>query len=165
VPRRTYRPLQGVRVLSFELAYSLPAATRTLRELGAEVVKVAPPAGVGFAAHTTVVDGVSLGEPNVAINLKNADGRALARALVARADVVCSNFTAPVMPSFGLGPDELREIRPDVIVLLLSGYGAPGPWTTFPAFAEAATRPKRSGSAIWLGCGSARRTSRTWPRS
>ena len=134
---RSYRPLAGVRVLSFELAYSLPAATRLLAELGAEVVKVSPPRGVGFADFTTAVDGVSLGKPNIAINLKTDEGRALARALVARADVVCSNFTAPVMPSFGLGPDELRAIKPDVIVLRLSGYGAPGPWTEFPAFAAA----------------------------
>jgi crotonobetainyl-CoA:carnitine CoA-transferase CaiB-like acyl-CoA transferase len=126
-----------VRILSFELAYSLPAATRLLSELGAEVVKVAPPKGVGFADFTTAVDGVSLGKPNIAINLKTADGRALARALVAHADVVCSNFTAPVMPGFGLGPDDLRAIKPDIIVLRLSGYGAPGPWTEFPAFAAA----------------------------
>jgi crotonobetainyl-CoA:carnitine CoA-transferase CaiB-like acyl-CoA transferase len=137
VARRGYRPLRGVRILSFEVAYSLPAATRLLAELGAEVVKVAPPPGVGFAAYTTAVDGVSLGKPNIAINLKTPDGRTLARALVAQADVVCSNFTAPVMPSFGLGPDDLRAIKADLIVLRLSGYGAPGPWTTFPAFAAA----------------------------
>jgi crotonobetainyl-CoA:carnitine CoA-transferase CaiB-like acyl-CoA transferase len=80
---------------------------------------------------------VSLGKTNIAINLKTAEGRELARALVAQADVVCSNFTAPVMPSFGLGADDLREIKPDLIVLRLSGYGAPGPWTEFPAFAAA----------------------------
>ena len=136
-PGRSYRPLAGVRVLSFEVAYSLPAATRLLAELGAEVVKVAPPRGVGFADFTTAVDGVSLGKPNIAINLKTAEGRELARALVAQADVVCSNFTAPVMPSFGLGADDLRAIKPDLIVLRLSGYGAPGPWTEFPAFAAA----------------------------
>jgi crotonobetainyl-CoA:carnitine CoA-transferase CaiB-like acyl-CoA transferase len=119
------------------LAYSLPAATRLLAELGAEVVKISPPRGVGFNDFTTAVDGVSLGKPNVAINLKTTEGRALARALVARADVVCSNFTAPVMPSFGLGPEDLRAIKPDLIVLRLSGYGSPGPWTEFPAFAAA----------------------------
>jgi crotonobetainyl-CoA:carnitine CoA-transferase CaiB-like acyl-CoA transferase len=135
--RRAYRPLAGVRILSFELAYSLPAATRLLAELGAEVVKVSPPRGVGFNDFTTAVDGVSLGKANIAINLKAAEGRDLARALVAHADVVCSNFTAPVMPSFGLGPEDLRAIKPDLIVLRLSGYGAPGPWTTFPAFAAA----------------------------
>jgi crotonobetainyl-CoA:carnitine CoA-transferase CaiB-like acyl-CoA transferase len=135
--RHPFQPLRGVRVLSFELAYSLPAATRMLAELGAEVVKVAPPTGVGFADYTTAVDGVSLGKPNIAINLKTAAGRDLARALVARADVVCSNFTAPVMPAFGLAPNDLRAINPALIVLRLSGYGAPGPWTNFPAFAAA----------------------------
>jgi benzylsuccinate CoA-transferase BbsF subunit len=126
-----------VRVLSFELAYSLPAATRLLAELGAEVVKVSPPRGVGFADFTTAVDGVSLGKPNIAINLKTDEGRALARRLVGVADVVSSNFTAPVMPSFGLGPEDLYAIKPDLIVLRLSGYGSPGPWTEFPAFAAA----------------------------
>ena len=134
---RSYRPLAGVRVLSFELAYSLPAATRLLAELGAEVVKVAPPKGVGFADFTTAVDGVSLGKPNIAIDLKTTEGRELAQALVARADVVCSNFTAPVDAVVRLSPDALRAIKADLIVLCLSGYGAPGPWTEFPAFAAA----------------------------
>jgi crotonobetainyl-CoA:carnitine CoA-transferase CaiB-like acyl-CoA transferase len=161
--RRAYRPLHGVRILSFEVAYSLPAATRFLAELGAEVVKVAPPRGVGFADYTTVVDGVSLGKPNIAINLKTEDGQALARRLVAHTDVVCSNFTASVMPAFGLGPDDLRAIKSDLIVLRLSGYGAPGPWTSFPAFAavteavgglnaiqgNAGDPPVRTGSGIF----------------
>ncbi len=131
--KKAYRPLRGVRVLAFEIAYSLPAATRTLVELGAEVVRVAAP-GRGFGNYISVVDGVFLSKPCIGIDLKNAQGREVARCLVSRADIVCSNFRPPVMGEFGLGPDELRAIKPDLIVLQLSGYGRPGPWSDFPAY-------------------------------
>jgi crotonobetainyl-CoA:carnitine CoA-transferase CaiB-like acyl-CoA transferase len=55
-PPRAFEPLRGVRVLSFEVAYSLPAGTRTLAELGAEVVRVAGPGRDSF--YISVVDGV-----------------------------------------------------------------------------------------------------------
>ena len=130
---RRYLPLKGFRVLSFEVAYSLPAGTRTLSELGAEVVRVAPP-NRPAGNYIAVVDGVFLGKPCIGINLKTEGGQGLARRLVQGADAVASNFTPPVMRGFGLGHEELRELKPDLIVLQLSGYGSPGPWSSFPAF-------------------------------
>ena len=131
--RRAYLPLRGVRVISFETAYSLPAGTRTLSELGAEVVRATAPGRV-LSNYTTVVDGNALGKPCLGIDLKNREGNALARRLVAQADVVCSNFRPPVMGTLGLGPADLRRLKPDVIVLQLSGFGTPGPWTDYPAY-------------------------------
>jgi crotonobetainyl-CoA:carnitine CoA-transferase CaiB-like acyl-CoA transferase len=128
-----YLPLRGVRVLAFETAYSLPAGTRTLAELGAEVVRVAAPAR-GFGVYISVVDGVFLNKACIGIDLANADGLALARRLIGAADVVVSNFTAEVMPKFGLGPEDLLRLKPDLIVLQLTGYGVPGPWQAFPAY-------------------------------
>ena len=129
---RQFLPLQGVRVLSFEVAYSLPAGTRTLAELGAEVVRVAGPGRESY--YISVVDGVYLSKPCVGINLKDPEGLAVAKQLAARADVVCSNFVPGVMERLGLGHDELRKLNPSLIVLQLSGYGAPGPWSEYAAF-------------------------------
>jgi crotonobetainyl-CoA:carnitine CoA-transferase CaiB-like acyl-CoA transferase len=130
---KPYLPLKGVRVLAFETAYSLPAGTRTLAELGAEVVRVAPPTR-GFGIYISVVDGTFLCKTSIAIDLKNRRGLDLARRLIEKADVVVSNFTTRVMPSFGLGPDDLMRVKPDLIVLQLTGYGSPGPWEDYAAY-------------------------------
>ncbi|HEY7268994.1 MAG TPA: CoA transferase [Dehalococcoidia bacterium] len=126
-------PLKGVRVLAFETAYSLPAGTRTLAELGAEVVRVAPPIR-GFGIYISVVDGTFLGKTCIAIDLKNLDGLGLAKRLVQQADAVVSNYTSRVMPAFGLGPDDLLALKPSLVVLQLTGYGTPGPWEDYAAY-------------------------------
>ncbi len=131
--KKAFLPLKGVRVLSFEVAYSLPAGTRTLAELGAEVVRVVGP-GRASTTFIGVVDGVFLSKPCIGLNLKSEEGLALAKQLIAKADVVCSNFTPTVMPSFGLTPEAMQEIRPGLIVLQLSGFGTPGPWMNYPAY-------------------------------
>ena len=129
---RQFLPLQGVRVLSFEVAYSLPAGTRTLAELGAEVVRVAGPGRESY--YISVVDGVYLSKPCVGINLKDPDGLAIAKQLAAKADVVSSNFVPGVMERLGLGRDDLLALNPSLIILQLSGYGSPGPWSEYAAF-------------------------------
>ena len=131
-PKPAYLPLKGVRVLAFEVAYSLPAGTRTLAELGAEVLRVAGPGRDSF--YIGVVDGVYFSKECVGIDLKTARGLEIARELVAKADIVCSNFVGGVMEKLGLGYDVLAELNPSVIALQLSGFGAPGPWSTYPAF-------------------------------
>jgi benzylsuccinate CoA-transferase BbsF subunit len=131
-PPPPFKPLAGVRVLAFELAYSLPAGTRTLAELGAEVVRVAGPARDSF--YISVVDGVYFSKSCIGINLKSQAGLEIARRMVAKADVVCSNFVGGVMERLGLGYDVLSAINPAVIDLQLSGFGAPGPWSGYPAF-------------------------------
>lgn len=156
-----FEPLRGVRVLSFEVAYSLPAGTRTLAELGAEVVRVAGPARDSF--YVGMTDGVYLSKDCIGINLKDARGLAIAKQLVAKVDIVCSNFVTGVMERLGLGPDDLHAINSSVIVLQLSGYGAPGPWSGYPAFGpsteaaggmnhligEAGAAPVRVGSGVF----------------
>ena len=148
-------------MLSFEVAYSLPAGTRTLAELGAEVVRVAGPGRDSF--YIGVVDGVYLLKPCIGINLKDPAGLDLAKQLVRKADVVCSNFVSGVMERLGLGYESLSALNPSLIGLELSGYGAPGPWAGYPAFGpstEAAGGmnaligpedgpPVRIGSGVW----------------
>ncbi len=131
--RRGYLPLRGVRVISFETAYSLPAGTRTLSELGAEVVRATAPGRV-VSNYTTIVDGNALGKSCLGIDLKNPEGLALAKRLILQADVVSNNFRPSVMPGFGLGPVDLHREKPELIVLQLSGFGSPGPWEDYPAY-------------------------------
>ena len=130
---RTYKPLDGIKVLSFELAFSLPAGTRALHDLGADVVRVSPPER-RQDRYISVIDGVFHGKPCIAIDLTKARGRDLAFELAMQADVVCNNFRPRVLAKYGLGHADLRRARPELVCLQLSGYGTPGPWSDFPAF-------------------------------
>jgi len=129
-----YRPLRGVRILSFEIAFALPAGTRAMHELGADVVRVTPPRGNPAAWYISVIDGIFHGKPCISIDLTTERGRALARELAMQADVVCNNFRPSIMERYGLGAEQLRSVKPGLIWMQLSGYGTPGPWSTFPAF-------------------------------
>lgn len=130
---RRYRPLGGIRVLSFEAAFSLPAATRVLSELGAEVVRVGRPVG-DFPPFTHRTDGSAINKRSVSIDLENDEGRRLAFRLAGAADVVCNNFRPRFLRGIGLTYEALSAVRPGIIMLQLSGYGTPGPWQDIGAF-------------------------------
>ncbi|HJM75864.1 MAG TPA: CoA transferase [Dehalococcoidia bacterium] len=130
---RSYRPLTGVRVLTFEAAVTLPSATRVMADLGADVVQVRRP-GRAVDNFIATYDGTLINKQSILIDLRMEEGRTLALRLAAQADVVCNNFTPRVMRGFGLDYGRLRAVREDQIVMQLSGYGAPGPWADYPAY-------------------------------
>jgi crotonobetainyl-CoA:carnitine CoA-transferase CaiB-like acyl-CoA transferase len=130
---RGWRPLRGIRVVAFETAVALPAGTRFLADLGAEVVEVRRPERL-WSPLVDTYDGTLLNKASVALDLTHEEGLAVAKRLVASADVVCNNFRPRVMRSYGLDYESLRALKPDIIVLELSGYGSPGPWEDIPAF-------------------------------
>ena len=129
----TWQPLAGIKVLSFELAFALPAGTRALHDLGAEVVRVSPPARQ-VDRYVGYIDGVFQGKSSISIDLTKPAGRELAANLAAKADVVCNNFRPGVLEKYGLGAQALRAAHPRLITLQVSGYGTPGPWSGYPAF-------------------------------
>jgi crotonobetainyl-CoA:carnitine CoA-transferase CaiB-like acyl-CoA transferase len=131
---KIYAPLKGVRILSFELAFALPAGTRALHDLGADVVRVTPPGGNNFGRYVSVSDGVFHGKPCISIDLTKVEGRKLSMDLAMKADVVCNNFRPSVLAKYGLSSNILREKKAELITLQLSGYGTPGPWSNFPAY-------------------------------
>lgn len=131
---RNYLPLKGIRILSFEIAFALPAGTRALSDLGADVIRVAPPGGNPLSRYISVIDGVFHGKPCISIDLTREEGREIAFKLAMKADVVCNNFRPTVMDKYGLGTARLRRSKPSLICLQLSGYGTPGPWSSFPAY-------------------------------
>ena len=130
---KSWLPLKGVRVLSFELAFALPAGTKALHDLGAEVVRVTPPARQ-VDPYIGILDGVFQGKSCLSIDLTKEQGRSVAQALAKKADVVCSNFRPHVLRKYGLGAQALRKQHPRLITLQLSGYGTPGPYSEYPAF-------------------------------
>jgi crotonobetainyl-CoA:carnitine CoA-transferase CaiB-like acyl-CoA transferase len=134
---RAYRPLAGLRVLAFEVAVTLPSATRLLADLGADVVGVRPPRRPGENT-VAVMDGTWINKRSLSLDLDSEAGRDLAWRLAEQADIVCNNFTPRVMRRAGLAPEEMCARLPSLIVLQLSGYGSGGPWEDFQCFGPSA---------------------------
>jgi crotonobetainyl-CoA:carnitine CoA-transferase CaiB-like acyl-CoA transferase len=143
-------PLEGIRVIDFGQMWAGPHLTQWLACLGAEVIKVetslrldflrmvgAPPGpGQDDANAGTVFMALNFGKKGVTLNMNQPKARELARRLIEKSDVVTENFGGPVLERWGLSYDELRKIKPDIIVYAGSGYGRSGPHRARPAYAE-----------------------------
>ena len=136
------RPLEGVRVLDFTRVLSGPHATRMMADLGADVVKVEPPAGdltrfsnprVGSLATYFIQQNV--GKRNISLDLSREEAVGLLRRLAERCDVLVENFRPGVMERMGLGYAALTADNPRLVYASISGYGATGPWVHRRAYA------------------------------
>ena len=128
--------LQGIRVLDFTWIHAGPSATRILADQGAQVIKVESNQALsvvgGPASNTARGLGQrhnwNAGKMSISLNMKTDAGKDLARRLVAVSDIVAENFSGRVMPGWGLDYESIRKIRPDIIMLSMSGFGRTGPW-------------------------------------
>lgn len=135
------RPLEGVRVLDFSRVLAGPYCTALMADLGAEVIKVEPPAGDDYRRIGPFRDGESLlfqsvnrGKKSIVLDLKSEDGAAAARALATECDVLVENFRPGVMDRFGLGADTLCAACPRLVYVSVSGFGQTGPNRMLPAY-------------------------------
>jgi crotonobetainyl-CoA:carnitine CoA-transferase CaiB-like acyl-CoA transferase len=133
-------PLAGLRVI--ECSMLGPAAiTSALTDLGADVIKVEPPAGDYVRQMTwPIVEGVSLmhlhinrGKRGIVLDLKTEGGRQAFLDLVARSDVVVEAMRPGGLARRGLGFDDLRRINPRIVFATISGYGMTGPYKDYPS--------------------------------
>jgi len=138
------RPLDGYRVLEMGQLLAGPFAASMLAYFGAEVIKIEPP-GSGDPIRTWRVmrDGVSLwwhslgrNKKSVTIDLRNPKGRALARELALKSDILVENFRPGTLEKWGLGPADLWQQNPGLIYGRISGYGQDGPYASKPGFAS-----------------------------
>ncbi|WP_420597155.1 CaiB/BaiF CoA transferase family protein [Deinococcus sp.] len=130
-------PLDGLRVIEMGSLLAGPFVGQLLGDFGAEVIKVEPP-GVGdpmrvWGRHK--VEGQSLWFPviarnkkSVTLDLRREAGQAIARELLAEADVLVENFRPGTLERWGLGPDELHALNPRLVIVRVSGYGQTGPY-------------------------------------
>jgi CoA:oxalate CoA-transferase len=135
-------PLDGIRVLDFTRVLAGPHATRMLTDLGADVIKVEPPAGDLTRFATPRVNGLSTyfvqqnaGKRNVSIDLGDPRGIELALALAEHCDVLVENYRPGVMDRLGLGPGAVTARNPKLVYASITGYGATGPWVHRRAYA------------------------------
>ncbi|WP_166462640.1 CaiB/BaiF CoA transferase family protein [Amycolatopsis acidicola] len=144
-------PLAGVRVADFGHVLAGPYSTMLLAELGAEVIKIESGSkideqrvlhGAGASKDPEASSNffeINLNKRSVTLNLKQERGVELAERIVAKCDVVMENMRPGVMDRLGLGYETLRAVKPDIIMLSLSGFGATGPFRSYTAYAPCFT--------------------------
>jgi len=137
--------LEDIRVIDFTHALNGPFCTMMLGHLGAEVIKIEPPAGDGFRRSwmppNAKVDAyeflwVSVNKKSVVLNLKDPRGADLARQLIAKADVVVENYHTGTMEKFGLGYEDLKKVNPRIIYACSRGFGESGPYKDYGSTAQ-----------------------------
>lgn len=135
-------PLQGLRVLDFTRVLAGPFATLLLADQGAEVIKVESPDGGDDTRRFPPFRGplshyftaMNRNKQSVVLDLRSEAGRAVARDLAARSDVVIENFRPGVMARLGLDYERLAAANPGLIYCAISGFGADGPLRDKPSF-------------------------------
>lgn len=135
-------PLDGIRVLDASQMLAGPICGMRLGDLGAEVLKIEPPAGEwtrthGFAdaeigGDTTAYLALNRNKKSVAVNLKSPDGLDVFYELVRRSDVFLQNFRVGTADRLGIGYEKLHEINPRLVYCSISGYGESGPLSQRP---------------------------------
>jgi crotonobetainyl-CoA:carnitine CoA-transferase CaiB-like acyl-CoA transferase len=136
-------PLSHIRVLDLSRIMAGPWAGQVLADLGADVVKVERPGagddtrgwGPPFLKDKSGRDtrdagyflAVNRGKRSIALDLGDAEGQRIARALAARADIVLENFKTGALAKYGLGYDDLSPVNPALIYCSITGFGQSGP--------------------------------------
>ena len=136
--------LEDIRVLDLTHVWFGPWCTLMLAELGAEVIKIEPPWGAlgripqmgpAYGGVSATFHHFNLNKKDMAINLKHPKGKEIFKELVKISDVVVENFTPGTMEKLGLGYEDLKKIKPDIIYAALSGFGQTGPYALRPSYA------------------------------
>jgi crotonobetainyl-CoA:carnitine CoA-transferase CaiB-like acyl-CoA transferase len=134
-------PLEGARVVEYAQYVAGPLCGLLLADLGAEVVKVEPPAGDGYRHVLPVAPRLgryfvplNRGKRSVVLDLKGAAGRRDSMRLAASADIVLHNYTPDRARVFGLDAESLHAATPALVVGVVSSYGDAGPLAGQPAY-------------------------------
>ena len=140
-------PLAGLKVLDLSIIVAGGTASSLLADFGAEVVKVERP-GTGDPLRNwgPFANGVSLwwkvhsrNKKSITLNLGTPEGQDILKKLATQADVLIEGFRPGAMEKWGLGPDDLQEVNPKLVMLRYSGFGQTGPYkgrTGFGTIAE-----------------------------
>lgn len=143
------KALKGIKIVNFGWVYAAPYCAELLSFMGAEVVKVESNLRIDQTRHTGVFVGdgttgtetspafnnINLGSKSVTLNLKSPKGIELAKKLVAESDIVMENMRPGVMKKMGLGYEDLKKVKPDIIMLSMSGFGSEGPYGNYAGYA------------------------------
>ncbi|RXZ65445.1 CaiB/BaiF CoA transferase family protein [Pelagerythrobacter rhizovicinus] len=125
-------PLAGLRIVEFAGIGPGPFCGMMLADHGAEVIRVdRAVGGRGGSQPVATGDVLARGRKSIALNLKTAEGVALARKLCASADGIIEGFRPGVMERLGLGPDVLLQDYPRLVYGRMTGWGQTGPYAPY----------------------------------
>lgn len=146
----TQLPLEGIRVADFTWVWAGPFATMQLAHLGAEVIRIEtenrvcvtrriPPYADGEPGlnRSGYYNQYNQGKSSLSLNLKKPEGMLIAKKLVAASDIVSENFAGGVIDKMGLGYDTLKQLKSDIIMISMAGYGATGPESAYVSYGPA----------------------------
>jgi crotonobetainyl-CoA:carnitine CoA-transferase CaiB-like acyl-CoA transferase len=126
--------LEGLRVLDVTQVMAGPFCAMLLADLGADVVKVEPPAGDStrqmpgaVGADSPGFNALNRGKRSIVLNLKTVEGRETFTRLARSTDILIENYRPGVMDGLGLGYAALSSLNPRLIYASISGYGQTGP--------------------------------------
>jgi len=140
------RPLDGVRVLELGNYIAAPTAGRMLADFGAEVIKVERPVTGDelrnwrlYAGDTSMLfRTINRNKKSIVLDLKTERGRELVLQLIRHCDVLLENFRPGTLEKWGLGPDVLNAVNPELVITRISAFGQTGPLSARPGFAAVA---------------------------
>ena len=150
-------PLEGVRIVEMGQLIAIPFAMKMLADMGAQVIRLESTGRLESYRSDSVYQndvsgefwnkGANFYEQNrnklgVTLDLSKAEGLQILKDLVSVADLFSENFTPRVIKNFGLEYEDLKKIKPDIIMVSSTGYGFYGPWANFGA-----TGPATEGAA------------------
>ncbi len=139
-------PLKGIRILDASHVVAGPFASYQLSLLGADVIRIDRTEGLDFVRFHGGSDAMrqaglgasyvcqNAGKASIQLNFKDPRGVAVFKRLAAKSDAMLENFRPGVMNRLGLGYEAIREVRPDIVYMSLTGYGPSGPMRDAPAY-------------------------------
>jgi len=141
--------LAGIRVADFTWAWAGPQGTLLLAMLGAEVIKIESRTRLDHSRvrsimagamrdepdASTIFNDLNLGKRSLTLNLRKDAAREIVKSLVAKSDVVTQNMRPGVLDRLGIGYEDLRLVKPDIIMLSSSAVGATGPEKSYGGYA------------------------------
>lgn len=132
--------LDGLRVIEMGQLIAGPFCGQLLGDMGADVIKVEAPGagdpmrGWGHGGHGLWWEVIARNKQAVSIDLRVAGGQALARRLIATADILIENFRPGTLEKWGMAPEALHAENPGLIIVRVSGYGQTGPYAARAGF-------------------------------
>lgn len=143
-------PLEGIRVTDFTWAWAGPYCTLQMAHMGAEVIRIESEKRPcvsrlipSFADNEPgpnragYFNQYSQGKKSLQLDLGRSEGIEIAKKLVSKSDIVVQNFSAGAIDRMGLGYDTLKQIKPDLIMISICGYGQTGPERQYMGYGPA----------------------------
>lgn len=141
--------LKGIRVADFSWIWAGPYAASLLAYMGAEVIKIESRSRIDQTRKGTIMDtdnfdglnysptfnNANLNKKGVSLDISTPEGAGLAKRIVAESDIVVSNMRPGKMDKLGLGYEDLRKVKQDIIMIESSGFGCTGPYRAYAGFA------------------------------